>query len=95
MRESNWQLDPSAERKADVRYNLACCLSRLAERSHWWEVDDLLNKAAENLAAAAAYRSHETLELLRGDSKAGHDLACLQQKRPEAIQAAFVALGES
>jgi len=91
--ELNWQVAPSAERLADVRYNIACCSTRLAQAATGAAQDGYLDRAEELLLRAMTPRTDETRDALKADVKSGEDLEFLKHKRPKAIGAAGELVG--
>lgn len=94
LRESNWQMDPVRERVADIRYNRACCWSRLAEGVSDTSRERLLDRASADLLAAVALKYPELTDILKTDTASGGDLRVLATARPEVIERALREMGD-
>jgi tetratricopeptide (TPR) repeat protein len=93
LAERQWQHGRSPERIADVRYNRACCYSRLAEKADPVRAASLLDQAEKDLVRATRFKTAEMRDILRDDLNPGKDLAFLGAQRPAQVQRILDDLG--
>ena len=93
LTESNWQSGPSRERTADIRYNRACCYSRMAEAAAEAERQSLLDKAEADVARALEDRNAELVGILKNDVQPDGDLRGLAANRPQKVTEILRELG--